>query len=356
VLLGTSASQAVTLSNSGNAPIDVNSIQITGVFVQTNNCPGLLNGGTSCTINLSYTPSSLATSSGSLSVSYGGQNTLLSMNVSGNGGIADLVVTPTSLAFSNVPLESSSSQTVTLTNTGNGLLTISNLQITGNFKQTSNCGATLAGHSSCAVSIVFAPTATGSSSGSFTVTDSAGSPKAVSLSGTGADFTLTTATSSSTIQPGATATYTVTASAVGGAFSNAVDLSCSGLPAQAACSFSPSSVTPGATKATTTLTITTTSSIAENMPAVPGQQSPVRAIWMQLQGLGVVGMVLASRSKRSKRMAIFILLTLMVLGMVFMSGCAGGTGIAPIPQSYTITVTGTVGSLQHSVPVTLTVQ
>jgi hypothetical protein len=358
VLLGTSASQAVTLENSGNAPIDVNSIQITGVFVQTNNCPGLLNGGASCTINLSYTPSSLATNSGSLSVSYGGQNTLLSLNVSGNGGVANLVVTPTSLAFSNVPLDSSSSQTVTLTNTGNGLLTINNLQVTGNFKQTNNCGATLAGGASCAVSVIFAPTATGSSTGSFSVSDSAGSPEAVSLSGTGADFTLTASTSSSTIQPGASATYTLTASTVGESFPSAVHLSCSGLPAQATCSFSPASVTPGATKATTTLTISTTSSIAENTPAVPDRQKPMNQIWMQLQGLGVVGMVLANRSKRSKRMAIFILLILVVLGMIFMTGCAGGTGIAPTnaPQSYTITVTGTSGSLQHSVPLTLTVE
>jgi len=43
---------------------------------------------------------------------------------------------------------------------------------------------------------------------------------------------------------------TITISAVGGNFSNAVSLSCSGLPSGASCSFSPSSVVPGATSAT----------------------------------------------------------------------------------------------------------
>jgi hypothetical protein len=80
---------------------------------------------------------------------------------------------------------------------------------------------------------------------------------------------------------------------------------------------------------------------------------------MQLQGLGFVGMVLAGSRKRSKRMFIFILLVLLVIGMTFMSGCAAGTGAAPQTTSgttYTITVTGTYGTLQHSLPLTLTVQ
>ncbi len=362
VMLGSSASQAVTLANAGNADIDLNNIQITGGFVQTNNCPGLLVAGGNCTINLSFTPSTTATSSGNLTVVYGAQNTLLTMSISGNGAVADLVVTPTSITFSSVALGlTSSSQTVTLSNTGNGSLTVSNLQITGNYKQTNNCPATLAAGASCAISVVFTPTATGTASGSLSVSDSAGASQTVSLSGTGADFTLSTTTSSNTIQPGASATYTLSASAVGGSFNNPVTLGCSGLPAEATCSFSPSTVTPGSTKATTTLTITTTSSIAEDMPAIPSRQKPAGQIWMQLQGLGVVGMVLAKRGKRSKRAAILILLALMVLGMIFMSGCAGGTGIAPsqtstTPQSYTITVTGTSGSLQHSVTVTLTVE
>jgi hypothetical protein len=70
------------------------------------------------------------------------------------------------------------------------------------------------------------------------------------------------------------------------------------------------------------------------------------------------GMIVAGSRKRSKRLSILVLLALLLLGMMFMSGCAGGTGIAPPSggTSYTITVRGLSGSLQHSAPVTLTVQ
>ncbi|MGB9361610.1 MAG: hypothetical protein WCA99_08410, partial [Candidatus Sulfotelmatobacter sp.] len=88
-----------------------------------------------------------------------------------------------------------------------------------------------------------------------------------------------------------------------------------------------------------------------------------------LQGMGLFGMVLAGSKSRSRKFRALILLALVVAGLLFMSGCAGGTGIGPQKASgttstpttttsttYTITVTGTAGSVQHSVPVTLTIQ
>ncbi len=360
VQVGSSASQSLTVSNTGNAAASINGLQITGDYTQINNCPSLISGGANCTITVVFTPTAAGTRSGVLTLTSGAQSTQQTVSLSGTGIQGDLVVSPTSLAFSSTPLGTlSASQAVVLKNSGGASLSLSGVQIAGDYKDTNNCGATLAAGASCTVNITFTPTATGTLSGSLTVTGSVGSPQTIALSGIASDFSLSSSAIEGSIQPGASATYTLTATAVGGSFPNEIALACSGLPAHATCSFSPASLTPGATKATTTLTISTTDSIAENTPAVPARQKPMNGLWMQVQGLGLVGMVLANGKKRSKKAAILVLLVLLVLGMLFMSGCAGGTGIAPqtgSPQSFSITVTGTSGSLQHTVPVTLTVQ
>jgi hypothetical protein len=150
---------------------------------------------------------------------------------------------------------------------------------------------------------------------------------------------------------------------LGGSFANAVKMGCSGAPAKATCSVSPSPVTPGLNSATVTLTINSTAASAALVPLRVFQGQPrAYAIWMQLQGFGLFGIMFAVPKRRSKKLPALVLLMLLVGAMLSMSACAGGTGIAPQPQpgttpgTYTITVSGTSGTLQHSVPVTLTVQ
>ncbi|MGO9269953.1 MAG: choice-of-anchor D domain-containing protein [Terriglobia bacterium] len=78
---------------------------------------------------------------------------------------------------------------------------------------------------------------------------------------------------SGAVKAGQSATYTVTVTRQGGAFSNAITLACasSTLPSGASCSFKPAVVTPGSSAAQSTLTISTTGSAAAppGLPALP---------------------------------------------------------------------------------------
>jgi hypothetical protein len=64
----TSAAQPVTLSNSGGAPLTINSITASGDFAQTTDCSSSLAAGASCTINVTFTPTATGNRTGTLTI------------------------------------------------------------------------------------------------------------------------------------------------------------------------------------------------------------------------------------------------------------------------------------------------
>ena len=118
---------------------------------------------------------------------------------SGSGGTASTTAapavsfTPTSLTFAGQAIGTTSApQSITIANTGNASLFINSAATRGanplDFTQVSDgcSGLTLAAGASCSVSITFSPTASGTRSATFTLTDNAaGSPQTVPITGTG---------------------------------------------------------------------------------------------------------------------------------------------------------------------------
>jgi hypothetical protein len=96
-----------------------------------------------------------------------------------------VTATPGALNFGSVATGSTSAaQTVTVSNPTSTAASVSSISTSGDYSQTNTCGSSIAANGSCTVSVKFAPTATGSRSGSLTV-NAGGITNTVSLSGTG---------------------------------------------------------------------------------------------------------------------------------------------------------------------------
>ncbi|MDI1466248.1 choice-of-anchor D domain-containing protein [Catellatospora sp. KI3] len=106
---------------------------------------------------------------------------------------ATLSANPSSLTFGSQALNTTSAaQAVTVTNTGNAAAAISAVSVSGDYLQTNTCGSSLAAGASCTVNVSFRPTASGTRTGTLTVTSNAvNSPTTVALTGTGAGATAT---------------------------------------------------------------------------------------------------------------------------------------------------------------------
>jgi len=199
----TSASKKVTLTNNTGAIVTISSIAISGTdpadFTQsTTTCGQTLGLKKSCTISITFTPSALGARSAALIITDSAVNSPQTVALSGTG-VLQVTLSPTALAFGNqVDGSTSAPKTVTLTNNTSAALSISSVAITGSnaseFAVSSNgCGSSIGGHSSCKISVTFAPVTAGAKTASLKITDSANnSPQSASLTGTGiAPVTLT---------------------------------------------------------------------------------------------------------------------------------------------------------------------
>lgn len=208
-LVGTpSGSLAATLTNSLTGPLTISSIALTGDnaadFTETDDCPLsplTLAAGDSCTISVTFFHTTLGAKAAVVTVSddapgYPQQV----LNLTGAVVNPTATLSSTSLNFGSQPIDvTSTAQTVTITNSGVGALTILGITVTGDFAETNNCGTRLPRGGQCVVSVRFYPDNPGTLFGIFTITDNAAdSPQIISLVGTGVPPAITLSTTSLT--------------------------------------------------------------------------------------------------------------------------------------------------------------
>jgi N-acetylneuraminic acid mutarotase len=190
------------------------------------------------------------------------------------------------------------------------------------------------------------------SSASTTITMSA--PESVTANFTAVatpTFTVSSSTMAQTIQPGGSAQYTITVTSQNGAFLSAVTLAASGLPPGATASFSQGSITPGSSSASSTLTIQT----ASTNVALTNRGSP----WpLAAPALAVIGMFVLPGRTRRRWITLAVLAFASLGAFSALTACGGGFGfrMGAAATNYTITVTGSSGSVQQSTTVQLTVE
>jgi hypothetical protein len=368
-----SASQNITLTNSGNGQLDFSSITASGDFAQTNTCITDLTAGSTCSISVVFTPQAAGVRNGQVTISYDAAGSPQTVSLTGTGTGPVDTLAPASLQFNPQTVDTiSAAQSVTITNNGNSALNISSIGITGDFGQTNDCGSTVAAAANCSISVTFSPTALGARSGTLTVTDNAfGSPHSVSLNGSGVSFSLgasATGSTSVTMTAGNTAVFNLQAQGLAG-FSGPVALTanCGSVPKSSSCSLSVSTLQiTGPTPSPFLLSVGTTAD-AQLLPFYPNGRIPSgrEKFLLVVTALGLL-FVLFSISDRLKErkqarfgIAFGIGFALLCFSLSSCSsggsgGTTGNTGTAP--GTYTVTVTGSSQGASQTQDLMLIVQ
>jgi len=187
----TSPPQTVTLTNVGNATLNISSITASGDFsISNNTCGATVAAGANCAVSVTFTPTKKGARKGTLSFNDSAPGSPQTVALSGTG--QSVVVSPTSLNFGTVAVgNTSSEQIVTVTNLNSITVTFTGIVLAGtaagDYLISSNtCGATIAGGASCSVGVEFKPITTGKRAAKLNVKNNGGgSPAATSLAGTG---------------------------------------------------------------------------------------------------------------------------------------------------------------------------
>ena len=189
--VGTTATQTVTVSNSGTSTVTVSAINKTGSAAFSFTGPALpftLAPNATATLSVAFLPTATGAVTGSLSIASSDPSSPTVVNMGGTGIQSTAVLSVNSLSFGNQRVGTTSApRAVTLSNTGNATLNIASLSVSPQYSVTGLVPpATLAAGASLTFNVQFSPTAMGAAPGTVSiVSDAATSPSTVALTGTG---------------------------------------------------------------------------------------------------------------------------------------------------------------------------
>jgi hypothetical protein len=173
------------------------------------------------------------------------------------------------------------------------------------------------------------------------------------------DFTNTnTGPASQNIFPGATTAYNFTLAPVGATtFLNDLTVAVDGLPPGSTYTFTPTTIKAGSGSTQIVLNVQTGSSLSARNNVPQNGPSPRNKLPIALGMLGILGLgaVRKLRHKMPRTLMLLVLTLGSLLPIAALSGCAGGY-FTLNPTTFSLTVTGTEGPVQHAATATLIVQ
>jgi Fn3 associated len=354
-----SSSQTVLLKNVGGENVSLTSIIPSGPnvsdFALSGDClvSVLLAPQIAYALSVTYSPAIPGSSLALITVTGNSPTSPQTISLSGTAVAAPLpapvatlnLANPFSLPGATTQGTSSAPRSITVSNTENAPLHITNVVLGGlNANDyslgASNCSGAIAANASCSASITFSPQAAGIRSASLAVTDdAANSPQVLNINGTAAAaVSIAAATGGSTaasVSAGQTAQFTLTVTPAVG-FSGTITFTCSGAPFGATCTV-PASITVANGIATPfTVTVTTsgaavsaaTASTAArtSSPNWPDSSLLPHSPILALASIAALALLVASKlnssAQRPVRSAIFMLI---LVALVFSGmSCSGG--------------------------------
>ena len=237
-LVGSSASQAIAFTNTGTGSVNVSQVSATGSGFSVTGFPGnvTLSAGQSLSLTVKFAPGAAGSVSGSVSVVSTATNSLATIPVSGTGVKPLVTVIPSSVAFGNVAVSVTNTQTITVQNPGSATLNVTqaSLSPTGFSLSGMVLPLSVAPGGSASFNVGFTPTSAGSLSGSLTLTNNATNPAlSIPLSGSGVASALQlsanpTSLSFGSLTTGTSASQTVTLTNTGNSSVSISQISSSG--------------------------------------------------------------------------------------------------------------------------------
>jgi hypothetical protein len=189
-VVGTTARQAVQLSNTGGQTLNVSAITIGAPFSVEGSCATIAPAAT-CDIVLVFSPGEIRAFSARLEIVSNNSGGNVQVDVTGTGvrePAPEIALSASGMGFGNQGLGTSSApQFMVVSSVGGTSVELRGFNSTPDFLlDTSDCPAVLAADGSCRVGITFRPLAAGARNGRFSVlSNMTGEPPSASLSGTG---------------------------------------------------------------------------------------------------------------------------------------------------------------------------